>query len=293
MQIISRPDFKERTTLRIGGQGLLELMLTSENDWENLGPRLEKEGADLLALGAGSNLLIADGVLNRISVRMAPEKQIRVLQVEDAGSALLQVSAGLSLPRLLAWMARYDFAGLQSLTGIPGTVGGAVAMNAGSFGQEISQVLEGVCIWTRQEGAKWLNPGQWRAGYRKFSPKIDNLKWYLILAIQIKVHKAARIKNEMRKVLGLKKKAQPIRSWTCGCLFKNPSAQEPAGLLLERCGLKGFTLGGVGLSNLHANFLINMGQGQSSEAFELIDLAKQRVREKFGHDLELEVRVVK
>jgi UDP-N-acetylmuramate dehydrogenase len=291
MQLIPKPDFRERTTLRLGGQGLLELLVQSAEDWEELTRRLKKEGGRPLALGAGSNLLAAEGELNWIIVRLAPEKNIEILGEAGEDSYLLQVNAGMSLPGLLAWLGRHDLSGLQGLTGIPGTVGGAVAMNAGSFGQDMSQVLQRVCIWTQAEGLRWLGPEQWKADYRSFVPQVEG-SWFLINAVQIQVSKASGVKKEMRKVFNSKKRAQPISSWTCGCLFKNSSAKEPAGLLLERCGLRGFTLGGMKLSEVHANFLINTGSGQSSEAFELIDLARSRVREKFGHQLELEVKTV-
>ena len=166
-------------------------------------------------------------------------------------------------------------------------------MNAGSYGRDISQVLQRVLVWSPVLGAVWRGPGQWRAGYRCFDAGVPG-RPLVILAAELGLKKAAQgeVSAQMRRWFAQKKNTQPVSAASAGCVFKNPAPDQPAGRLLEQVGLRGHRLGRMAFSEQHANFLVNLGGGRAEQAFELILLAEQRVRERFGLILETEVEVL-
>lgn len=197
------------------------------------------------------------------------------------------------LARLLGWAVKHGLSGLEGLVGIPGSVGGAVAMNAGSHGVEVGDLLYRVEIMHRETGLTWLGSGSFQAEYRGLLfPGLPSGP-LIISSAEIILRKTnpLEVKRTITECYKKKKAAQPILSKTCGCVFKNPSGYF-AGQLLDECGLKGMVLGEMCFSSKHANFLVNSGRGTFVQAGELINLARQRVKEEFGVDLQLEVRVV-
>ena len=290
MRILARPDLSRRTTLRLGGSALSEIVVEQGRDWERVSSFVDREGGRLFVLGRGSNILADSGEIPVHLLRYAGLRGIRI--VEEGKDALsLRVGAQAKLSGLVSRSARLGLSGLEGLVGIPGTVGGAVAMNAGSFGCEIGLVLDRVECWSPGQGVVWLERGDFRTEYRRFRPEPEQDLWCVLSAeIRLVRKDAASVTAEMRRCLRRKKASQPISAWTCGCVFKNPQPDRPAGMLLEQCGLKGKELGGMAWSERHANFLVNLGSGSCEAAWELIHLARERVREKTGFCLELEVK---
>jgi UDP-N-acetylmuramate dehydrogenase len=290
MRIVTRPDMSRRTTLRLGGVALSEILVENDRDWEGIGSFLDKEGGRLFVLGKGSNILADAGEIPVHLLRYGGSSGIEMVH-NASGRVHLRVGAETKLPRLVARSARLGCSGLEGLAGIPGTVGGAVAMNAGSFGCEMGRVLERVECWSPKGGLRWLERRDFRTDYRAFEPNIDEETWCVVRAeLALPGKDAASVTAAMRRCLRQKKASQPVRAWTCGCVFKNPRPDKPAGMLLEQSGLKGKALGGMSWSELHANFLVNLGDGSSEAAWELIHLARERVRERTGYRLELEVK---
>ncbi|MFN2267554.1 MAG: UDP-N-acetylmuramate dehydrogenase, partial [Desulfonatronovibrio sp.] len=212
---------------------------------------------------------------------------------ERENTVRVKADAGLSLPSFLRWCARHGLTGLEGLTGIPGSLGGAIAMNAGSYGTETLDFVEKVTVWTPEDGIKEFSKDDIEKGYRKFSLKYAG-KQYIILnsCFALKKSDPELIKLKMRDNYQKKKQSQPVLKSTAGCVFKNPEGHPPAGFLLEKTGFKGKTRKGVSFSNRHANFLVNINQGQSRDALELINQAREKVLESFEVNLELEVRVI-
>ena len=247
---------------------------------------------NLFVLGWGSNLLALDGDLDIAVVSLGQAgNPLRCGQSTD-GRELVLVPGGCMLPKLLNWAAREGLSGLEGLSGIPGTVGGAVAMNAGSYGRETAELLDAVRVWDMSGGLRWIGPEQWLAGYRRFTPLGLDEPW-LVLEARYALAPAApeAVRAAMDDVLARKKATQPVSAATCGCVFKNPKGAS-AGKMLDELGFKGKALGGMRFSNMHANFLVNDGRGTAMAALELIDQASQAVLERFGVELELEVKVV-
>lgn len=291
LELTANPLLSERTTLRLGGPAVVEAVLRDEADLDELSAFLTRETLPPFVIGAGSNLLAPDGPLELALVRMAdcpgPER------VERSGSSLIvRCGAGLRLPGLLGWAQRAGFSGLEGLTGIPGAVGGAVAMNAGSYGVEIGDLVTRVRVWTPSGGLAWLDRNRCLFGYRRFAPMDlpgKCLVWEVELALRESDPKTVRA--AMRDVYGKKKASQPVTARSAGCVFRNPS-EKSAGRLLDEAGMKGVRLGDMAFSDMHANFLVNLGHGAAADALALMDMGRERVKKQFGITLEPEVIVL-
>ncbi|MDR3357818.1 MAG: UDP-N-acetylmuramate dehydrogenase [Desulfovibrio sp.] len=291
MREIPEPALSGRTTLRLGGSAIAELILETSHDLEMLPERLRRLGGSPLILGAGSNILARDGQLPLVLVR--PRYTHGPGTVSGRGDKVfVRVGAGVPLSRFLRFCLKNGFSGLEGLVGIPGSMGGCIAMNAGSFGTETAKHLYDVTVLVDQH-IKTVPVADVGFGYRNFSiPGGENN--FIILEATFVLTKSKRdvIGNRMFHNFFEKKSKQPLNARSAGCIFKNPAPRTPAGRLLEEAGFKGKRRGGVSFSSLHANFLINEGNGNASAALDMIEEARAAVRQRFGIELTPEVRIV-
>lgn len=289
LERIDNPALSERTSLGFGGCAAVELIVREENDLDAVADFLGRNALPPFVLGRGTNLLARNARHELALLRAGlPSYPDRI--EEQNGKIIVRAGAGLRLPGLLGWAQKAGFSGLEGLTGIPGSVGGAVAMNAGSYGVEFGDVLTRIRLWTPAQGLFWMHAADCEFGYRHFDPGCGKaLIWEVELALDEassrSVHKA------MKQAYAQKRKTQPVTAKSAGCVFKNPEG-DSAGRLLDKAGFRGARLGGVGFSEMHANFLVNMGSGTGEEALELMDQARMRVRELFGVNLETEVIIL-
>jgi len=296
LELIHTPLLSERTTLRLGGPALAELAARDEGDLDRLARELERLGGRPFPIGAGSNLLAAGGEAGLVLVRAANAAEPQLIRRAD-GAVLVRAAAGLGLPRLLGLCRQLGLSGLEPLTGIPGRVGGAVAMNAGSYGVQTGEHLARVRLWTPGLGLFWRGVEDCSFGYRRFDPDLDGglfLVWEAEYVLTPAVPGA--VGARMQAVYAKKKAAQPVTSRSAGCVFKNPSGApglESAGRLLDQAGMRGKALGGMAFSERHANFLVNLGGGTPAQALELMEQGRAAVRARFGVALENEVVVLK
>jgi UDP-N-acetylmuramate dehydrogenase len=290
---------KERTTLRLGGPALAEAVVTCEAGLDELARALPGLGGLPLALGAGSNILAGDGPHKLVLVRAANDAEPDVSAQPggpDGKTILVRAGAGLRLPRLLGFCQHAGLTGLESLTGVPGSIGGSVAMNAGSYGVELGALLTRVRVWTPEGGLVWREATDCAFGYRHFNPEVTAgfwLVWEAEFALSAETPTAVR--QRMETVYEKKKTSQPVTAKSAGCVFKNPEgapAGMGAGRLLDEAGVKGKRLGGMAFSTVHANFLVNEGGGTAAEALELLEYGRAAVFDRFGLDLETEVKVL-
>lgn len=291
LKLIHDPLLSERTTLRLGGPALVEVILRAEDDLDQLAKALPELGGRPLALGAGSNLLAGDGRHDLVLVRAANNAAPVVDRAP--GGTLVRVGAGYGLPGLLGLCQRLGLSGLEGLAGVPGKVGGAVAMNAGSYGVETGVRLTRVRLWTPEDGLFWKDAGACSMGYRRFDPKLSGRPFWLIWEAEFRLDadEPDAVRGRMLSVYAKKKASQPVTAKSAGCVFKNPEGKS-AGLLLDQSGMKGQVIGGMAFSKLHANFLVNQGGGTAEQALELLDLGRRAVLGCFGVELETEVVVL-
>ncbi len=285
------PVLRERTTLRLGGRTLAEITADAPEDLAGLAGALAKTGGTPLVLGAGSNILARDGELPLTVVNMAFADGPETVPGAPRGKVRVRAGAGLKLGRLLAWCEKRGLWGLHGLAGIPGLVGGAVAMNAGSYGCETAAVLAGALIWTPEKGLFRIGPGEFTAGYRTFSPAGAAGLFLVAEAVfELTERGPEAVRAAALEALCRKKASQPLTAASAGCVFKNPEGKS-AGRLLDEAGFRGKRLGDMAFSEMHANFLVNLGEGNSEDALALIGRAQEAVRERYGISLELEARV--
>ena len=291
MREMPAPFLAPRTTLRVGGTAIAELVLERREDLYLLSDKLKALGGTPLVLGAGSNILAQDGALPLVLIRPffydGPE-----IAGEHEGKVLVRAGAGVPMARLLRFCSENGLSGLEGLVGIPGSVGGAVAMNAGSHGAETCKNIYNIQVFI-DNTIQNINQGTLQYGYRTLS--INGKKSdFIVLEATFGLTVAERdgICNCMRHNFFKKKSKQPVTAWSAGCVFKNPSPEMSAGRLLDAAGFKGRKLGGMAFSTLHANFLINEGKGSATAALALLQEARDAVRQRFGIELEPEVRIV-
>ena len=270
------------TTFRVGGPA--DFLFAPRDLWElkKTLAFLTEEGLPYFFLGGGSNLLVRDGGFRGAAVSL---KNLSRIEVEDE---LVRAEAGVNLPYLLGFCAEKGLSGLEFLAGVPATVGGAVAMNAGAFGQEIKDLVREVSLY--HEGKFFaLERERLSFAYRR----LELPEGALVVAATFSLKKTtpSLVRQKMAEYLSLRRRKQPLSFPSAGCVFKNPG-ELPAGFLIEAVGLKGFRLGGAEISRKHANFILNRGQASASDILALMELAKERVFREYGLELEEEIKIV-
>ena len=243
-------------------------------------------GWPVFFLGRGSNVLIADTGLPGITLhvhRFCPELVW--------GEEEVTVGAGVFLPRLAGLLAAQGWAGYEFLIGIPGTVGAAVRLNAGTGpGQEMADRVSSVTVLTEDLQVRTLAAADLAFGYRS-SLLLARPQW-LVLAATLRLHRrepAAVLQARLRAVIQERRAKFPPEKLTCGSVFKNPPGGPPAGWLIEQCGFKGQAWGEAQVSTKHANFIINRGKATAAQMRGLISAIQEKVWQRFGIGLEREV----
>ena len=299
MREIPAPLLAERTTLRLGGRAIAELVLETSEDALALDEQLARLGGEPLIIGRGSNLLAGDGELPLVLVRPQFASGPEIIgEQRDAGNDKVLVRAGAAVPlaRLLRFCVRNGLSGLEGLVGIPGSVGGAVAMNAGSFGVETCNCVESLKLLLASKIVD-VDSCAMQSAYRSLAILEANGKKrsdFLVLEAIFGLTRAAKggIAERMNLNFFEKKSKQPVTAWSAGCAFRNPAPGVAAGRLLELAGFRGRRLGGMAFSPMHANFLVHEGGGSAEAALALLSEARETVRQRFGYELEPEVRIV-
>ena len=240
-----------------------------------------EHGLPVVTVGLGSNLLVADGGVDALVVKLAGE----LAAVRIVGDVLI-AGGGAANAVALHRARAAGLGGFEFACAIPGTAGGGVWMNAGAYGSDWSEIL-GRALVVDPEGENWLDSSALGLRYRH-----SDLRHGQVVA-QVEFRLTPRPSDEIRAVVAdlqrRRKAAQPTNKRTFGSVFKNPDHELSAGRMLEACGLKGFQIGGAQISPRHANFIENAGGATSADAIALMNEARRRARERFGVELEHEV----
>ena len=235
-------------------------------------------------VGLGSNLLAADDGFSGLALKLAGE--LAGVEVEDGR---LIAGGGAPLAVCLHRARAAGLGGLESACAIPGTVGGAVWMNAGAYGGDMASVLERALV-VDAGGTRWLTPAELGLRYRRSGLRPGQV--VALAELRLEPRPVEDIKATVAAMQAQRKAAQPTNKRTFGSVFKNPDHELTAGRLLEACGLRGFTIGGARISPKHANFIENAGGARSGDALALIAEARRRALERFGVRLEPEVQLL-
>lgn len=294
-------DMAAYCTLRAGGRAAALIDVTNLEELSCLLNLLSEEQIKFFVIGRGSNLLVADSGWSGAVIRLKGVfNTVELLQAsclsEVKGStetAIVKAGAGCPLGRFVAWCSKHGLAGLEFLVGIPGSVGGAVRMNAGAFGEEIgSRLLELEAV--DRQGHLWQIPAEnLRLHYRSLSLVEGSLAELIITAAVFRLvpEQEERIRNRCSACLEKRKGKQPAGAASAGSFFKNPPG-DFAGRLIEAAGLKGLRCGGAMVSLVHANFLVNSGGASATDIITLMKQLQAAVAARFGIRLEPEVRII-
>jgi len=275
------------TTFRVGGPVEAVVGVHELEELRHLVVYLYLKRIPYLVLGWGSNLLVKDEGLEGVAILLTGSlAKVEEINLEDR---TLLAGAGLSLSALLKTCRDKGFGGLEFLAGIPGCLGGAVAMNAGAFGKEIGPRIREIQILTPDGELVVKDPSGLRYTYRHLEiGKGDVIvRVRLHFDLEAKETVAARIGDHLKR----RRRSQPLEYPSAGSVFKNPP-NAYAGRLIEEAGLKGEKIGGAVISHKHANFIVNTGGATAKDILALMELARNRVKERTGILLETEVKIV-
>jgi UDP-N-acetylmuramate dehydrogenase len=269
------------TTIGTGGEARVFATPRTIGDLEGLLHSAAGEGHDVVVLGLGSNVLVADGGVDALVLRLAGA----LAEVEVAGE-VLAAGGGATNAVCLHRARDAGLGGLEFACAIPGTAGGGVRMNAGAYGSDWAGLLERALV-VSASGSDWLSPAELALSYRH-----SGLRPGQVVAraeYRLRRRPVGEIKAEVAELVARRKSTQPTTKRTFGSVWKNPPGDLGAGRLLELCGLKGFRVGGALVSPMHANFIENAGDATSADCLAVMAESRRRVREQFGLDLEHEV----
>jgi UDP-N-acetylmuramate dehydrogenase len=282
---------KRYTAWKIGGPADALLEPTDAEELIEAVEMARGHGVPVTVLGGGTNVLVRDGGIRGLTIRLA--KSLTGVQIKGCS---VTAEAGVLYPVLANTTAGSGLKGLEFATGIPGTVGGAVYMNAGAYGGETKDVLDWADVF--QEGkvvrmhndVETLQATSLRLAYRR-SVLQDHPDWVVLRAgYTLEPGNPSELKASIKEFRAQRMNGSPNRP-SCGSTFKRPPGDFP-GRVIEAAGLKGTRVGQIEVSPEHANYLVNLGGGTAREALALIELVKEKVRERMGIDLEEEVRVM-
>lgn len=246
-------------------------------------------GARPLVIGNGTNLLAPDEGLDRLVIDTSAGLN-RLGPGESPDTVVAE--AGAPLARVADFACKQGLTGLEFAHGIPGTVGGAVCMNAGAYGGEMKQVIKGVSVLFPGEGVKFLSNEEMDFGYRHSLLSDHPDAVVLSASFGLTPGDPGAIRERMRDLMDRRKASQPLEWPSAGSTFKRPAGYF-AGTLIDQCGLKGLTVGGAQVSEKHAGFIVNRGGATAADVTALIARVQERVFEQTGVRLEPEVRIVR
>jgi UDP-N-acetylmuramate dehydrogenase len=258
-------------------------------DLDDLGAFLRQlpRSEPLLFVGLGSNLLVRDAGFRGTAVLLHSALRRPVLD-----NGLVHAAAGVASPKVARFAALHDLSGAEFLAGIPGTVGGALAMNAGCYGGETWNIVDRVVTIDRSGVQRVRARDEFATSYRRCELKANGEEWFAAAWFRLPQGDGAVARERIRNFLARRVATQPLQLPNAGSVFRNP-AGDHAARLIESCGLKGLERGGARVSEKHANFIVNpKGAGRASDIEWLIDSVRTTVRDRTGVDLQPEVRIV-
>ncbi|MEN8257774.1 MAG: UDP-N-acetylmuramate dehydrogenase [Thermodesulfobacteriota bacterium] len=277
------------TTFRVGGSAEAIIFPAGIKELGQLLKGIKRVNIPCRLIGGGSNILVADEGLCGVTLVLGKSfSRINVLKEVD-DRVYVKVEAGCSLGRLVNWSMEQGLSGLEFVAGIPGTVGGALVMNAGAWGSEICQVVSSVTVMDENGDCAVKDLEELHYTYRSWGEEAGSLAVEGVFQLQ-RADKVA-IKKTCQKLIANRKGRQPTGA-SCGSFFKNPKQGKTAGQLIDEAGLKGKRVGGAMVSPVHGNFLINTGTANAHDLVELMKMVQSTVKEKFSVFLEPEVKLL-
>ncbi|MBI2041678.1 MAG: UDP-N-acetylmuramate dehydrogenase [Candidatus Nealsonbacteria bacterium] len=292
MKIQKNVLLKEYTTFKIGGPAKYFCAVENKEDLIRAVSFAKKEKIPLFILGGGSNLLVSDEGFKGLVIK------IENCKLKIVNSRVI-AGAGVSLAKLVSITSNAGLSGMEWASGIPGaTVGGAIRGNAGAFGAEMKDITKTVIVLEIQNPKSKIQNNNFKIKIRNFNNKDCRFSYrssifkenpdLIIFSCELEMKRGDKVKEKVKEILSYRKEKHPAEP-SAGSIFKNLENIR-ARDLIEKAGLKGRTIGGAQISEHHANFIVNLGGAKSKDVLDLIDLAKKEVKNKFGIEIEEEIK---
>jgi len=282
----------KHTSFAIGGPADVLASPVNLDDLAALLKEIKRQGVKYFVLGGGTNLLVRDGGFRGVAINLLHLGEIGIeREFRSVGGVFVAVraQAGVPLPRCYFFATEQGLTGLEFAAGIPGTVGGAVSMNAGTAAGEIGDVIESVTLISSDGVVVTRGREEMGFGYRTANVPAG----HLVVDARFTLRRGDRekIKTQVKELMDQRKQRQPWGMPSAGSVFKNPR-EESAGKLIESAGLKGRTVGGAQVSEKHANFIVNIGRATARDVLQLMEIVQQTVFEARGVRLEPEIKII-
>ncbi|MBU9712423.1 UDP-N-acetylmuramate dehydrogenase [Evansella tamaricis] len=284
-KVTSNEPLKNHTTWKIGGPAKLFFEPSSIEGLKLAMEEINKSGETWFIIGKGSNLLISDEGIDGVVIKLGES----LTEIKENGE-IIKVGAGYSLIKLATIMSKKGLSGLEFAGGIPGSVGGAVFMNAGAHGSDMSKILVRAHVLLPDGTFKWYSNEEMDFSYRTSRLQRDH---GICIEAELKLVSGDKeaIKKELQGNKDYRRKSQPWNYPCCGSVFRNPLPHY-AGKLIEEAGLKGYSIGDAQISEMHANFIVNKGNATAKNVIDLITHIQQTIKEDFNVKLETEVEQI-
>lgn len=276
------------TSIGVGGRIDALCFPESERELASVVAFLRAAGIPFLPVGNWTNLIVRGGGYRGVLISTAGLRSLNASDGAD-GAVRLEAQAGLPLPELVNLAVREALTGMEFCAGIPGSVGGAVRMNAGAYGGEIKDTCLAVRLIDPEKGIRTVPRTELNFSYRNLDLPAETI--IIGAAFYLRRGNGGEIAGRVREITAQRRGKHPLEFRNAGSIFKNPPG-VPAGKLIEAAGLKGMRLGDAQVSEKHGNFIVNRGGATAEELLGLIDLVQKRVAEVTGHTLEPEVRII-
>ncbi len=285
--ILKNEPMSKHTSLKIGGMADYFIKVKTTDELKNILEFADENKISTTIVGNGTNLLVRDGGIRGIVIKL----ELNDFKIKKtANEVLITVGAGMTLAALAAVALKEEISGLEFISGIPGTIGGAIRMNAGAYGSEMKDIVVKTRYMTYDGKIKTLDLEEHEFEYRNsiFS-KMD----VIIVDTTIKTKKGTReeIEAKMNEFATARKASQPLEYPNAGSTFKRKEGVITA-KLIDECGLKGFSIGDAEVSTKHAGFIVNKGKATAKDVLALVEYVKKEIKNKYGLDLELEILVI-
>lgn len=283
--VLEKEPMANHTTWKIGGPAEVFVEPKSTEALKCLMEVIKKEGIPWRVIGRGSNLLVGDLGIQGVVIKLG--EQFSDLEINGE---TIKVGGGYSIIKLATIISKEGLSGLEFAGGIPGSVGGAVFMNAGAHGSDISDILIKAQVLFEDGRIEWIPNDEMEFDYR--TSRLQKEKGVCVEAIfQMKAGNKEEIVGEMQKNKDYRRKSQPWNYPCAGSVFRNPLPHF-AGQLIEKAGLKGYQIGGAQISDMHGNFIVNVNEAKAEDVLALIDHIKKTIYSKYKIEMETEVEIV-
>ncbi|MCJ2145519.1 MULTISPECIES: UDP-N-acetylmuramate dehydrogenase [Bacillus] len=285
-KVLENEPLSNHTTIKIGGPADVLVVPKNIQAVKDTMKVIKKHGVKWTAIGRGSNLLVLDEGIRGVVIKLG-----QGLDHMEIDGEQVTVGGGYSVVRLATGISKKGLSGLEFAAGIPGSVGGAVYMNAGAHGSDISKVLVKALILFEDGTIDWLTNEEMTFSYRTSILQNERPGICLEAVLQLEQKERDEIVAQMQKNKDYRKETQPVSNPCAGSIFRNP-LPEHAGRLVEEAGLKGYQIGGAKVSEMHGNFIVNAGGATAKDVLDLIAFIQKTIKEKYDIDMHTEVEII-